>query len=635
MNLLLGIISLILLIPQQVCANTDYSVGYIADSLLVNANGVIRNHHKTIAITKDNEMIITEKMVVTILNSKANYLSAYQKTYDDNSKIKELSAILYNGDGKVIKKFKKKDFLDFNVGGGDVSITDTRVKLLSHSPTSYPYTCEFYSVISSGNTGFIPAWDAAYGFNISIEESYYEIMNDSESKWSYYVEPGQLNKSFELVDEGNYITATIRNVTAISSEDLCPEIDQLLPMVKIGLHEFYLHGEKGYSSDWDAFGRWYYNNLLNQNLSLKPEVVQAIKELTVGVTDPIERAKIVYDYVQNRTRYISVQLGIGGWKPTAAQEVHDLGYGDCKGLTHYTRALLDAVDVSSNIAIVYAGKGKQDLSSNLASMQGNHVIICIPQEQDSVWLECTSQSSPFGYIGDFTDDRDVLMVGEQGGKIVRTKAYTHEDNIRKHIATINVHSDGSIDAPVAIQSTGLFFDKYRLYDYYDTQEVEELFQHSLDHLNRVEVSDIHTEVNKDNISLDESYQITMPDYARVEEEQLIFSLNPFNPFDTKLKRYKNRQLPFVIRDGRTYECDYRFIIPEGYELDYVPDNIRIDSPTGYYEVNIIDNQEGIIYERRLIMYAGNHSAIEYDLHRDFLNQVRKYDKLKISIKKQI
>jgi len=93
-----------------------------------------------------------------------------------------------------------------------------------------------------------------------------------------------------------------------------------------------------------------------------------------------KKAKAIYEYVQNNTRYISVQIGLGGWKPISAKEVDDKKYGDCKGLTNYTKALLNLVDIESNYCVVYSGSEIQDISEDFTSMQGNHVILNIPQE---------------------------------------------------------------------------------------------------------------------------------------------------------------------------------------------------------------------------------------------------------------
>ncbi|MDP4989490.1 MAG: DUF3857 domain-containing protein, partial [Polaribacter sp.] len=109
--------------------------------------------------------------------------------------------------------------------------------------------------------------------------------------------------------------------------------------------------------------------------------------------------------MQQKTRYISVQIGIGGWEPIAANLVDDVGYGDCKGLTNYTKALLDVADVTAYYTVVYADD-RIDVDKDFSSLQGNHVILNIPNNGKDVWLECTSQTMPFGFLGDFTDDRD-------------------------------------------------------------------------------------------------------------------------------------------------------------------------------------------------------------------------------------
>ena len=79
-----------------------------------------------------------------------------------------------------------------------------------------------------------------------------------------------------------------------------------------------------------------------------------------------------------------------------ASDVDKLGYGDCKALTNYTKTLLDAVDVESYYTVVYGGKRIRNIDKEFSATEGNHVILCLPNEEDYIWLECTSQKTPFG-----------------------------------------------------------------------------------------------------------------------------------------------------------------------------------------------------------------------------------------------
>ena len=81
----------------------------------------------------------------------------------------------------------------------------------------------------------------------------------------------------------------------------------------------------GEYTNWKEFGAWMNATLLKNRDILKQATKDKVLALVEGVTAPLEKAKIVYEYMQNKTRYISVQVGIGGWEPIAANEVDEVG----------------------------------------------------------------------------------------------------------------------------------------------------------------------------------------------------------------------------------------------------------------------------------------------------------------------
>ena len=158
--------------------------------------------------------------------------------------------------------------------------------------------------------------------------------------------------------------------------------------------------------------------------------------------------------MQKKSRYVNIAVGIGGWKPMLASDVDRLGYGDCKALSNYTRALLEVVDVPSYNTILYGNRYKSDIQSDFVSMQGNHMILAIPHGNHYTWLECTSQDDPFGYQGTFTDDRNVLIIKPEGGEIVRTKIYEDVGNTQKDKGSYTIDENGHFSASVIISSEG-------------------------------------------------------------------------------------------------------------------------------------------------------------------------------------
>ena len=254
--------------------------------------------------------------------------------------------------------------------------------------------------------------------------------------------------SRKLLDTDTQLSYVALNILAQKAEDYSPSTDDLFPKVMMGLEKFHLEGVDGTATTWEAFGKWYGEKILTGTTDLPEETKTKIKALVGDEKDPIKKAKIIYDYVQKKSRYVNIAVGIGGWKPMLASDVDRLGYGDCKALSNYTKALLQVVDVPSYNTILYGDRYKSNIQSDFVSMQGNHMILAIPNGDNYTWLECTSQDDPFGYQGTFTDDRDVLVVKPEGGEIVRTKIYEDKGNTQKDKGTYTIDENGNFSGSI-------------------------------------------------------------------------------------------------------------------------------------------------------------------------------------------
>ena len=50
----------------------------------------------------------------------------------------------------------------------------------------------------------------------------------------------------------------------------------------------------------------------------------------------------------------------------------------------------------------------------------NHEILCVPFKTDTAWLDCTDNYQPFGTLDISTENRNALLITEDGGKLVNT-----------------------------------------------------------------------------------------------------------------------------------------------------------------------------------------------------------------------
>ncbi|WP_439128660.1 DUF3857 domain-containing protein, partial [Polaribacter sp.] len=375
-----------------------YSSSLIPKELKQNANAVVRDYAIEITIEDTDKMIVSKREVVTVLNKLGKVDAKLVEGYDEDTKITDLSARIYDALGNEIKKYKERHFEDVSAVDGGTLYSDSRVKYVDYTPISYPYTVVFESTYKTSTTGFIPWWQPINGYYVSVEKSSYKVLNPNKIPWRF--KNINFDKfSVKKQESDTEIFYSLENQPGFKYENSSVHYREILPKAMITLNNFSLKGVAGQYKNWKEFGAWMNAELLKGRDQLEPATVLKIKNLVSGVEDPIEKAKLVYKFMQEKTRYISVQVGIGGWEPIAANQVDKVGYGDCKGLTNYTKALLDAAGVTSYYTVVYADE-KRDIDKDFSSIQGNHVILNIPNKGKDVWLECTSQTMPFGFLGD-------------------------------------------------------------------------------------------------------------------------------------------------------------------------------------------------------------------------------------------
>lgn len=184
------------------------------------------------------------------------------------------------------------------------------------------------------------------------------------------------------------------------------------------------------------YGEWQYK-LLDGRDELTEPFRNKLHGLTAHCSTDREKVKAIYDYLAKTTRYVSIQLGIGGLQPIAASDVCRTGFGDCKGLSNYTRAMLKEIGIPSTYTVI-STTNERLLPDFSSANQMNHVILQVPLPKDTLWLECTDPSLPFGYIHQGIAGHDALLIEPAGGSIHRLPTYPDSLNTQHIIATITL-----------------------------------------------------------------------------------------------------------------------------------------------------------------------------------------------------
>ena len=157
----------------------QYSVANIPSELTKDVNAVIRDQTTKIILKDYNDVIISRKEVITAFNRTGLKNISPVAFYDKSSSIKSINAVLFDSNGKVIRKFKKRDFVDVSASGSNL-YTDNRMLVLDFTPKKYPFTFEMNVEIRSSSTAFLPPWNPSPEYDVSTQYSSYEIINEKQ-----------------------------------------------------------------------------------------------------------------------------------------------------------------------------------------------------------------------------------------------------------------------------------------------------------------------------------------------------------------------------------------------------------------------------------------------------------------------
>lgn len=629
---ILGIVTMLLTVFAY-SQDQYYAFSNLDSDLKEDANAVIKSSDIDIVVEAVDEMHIKRDLVITVINEKGNGNVESLVGYDKYNKIKKIEAVIYDEFGNEVKKFKKRDFIDHSAVDGGTLYSDSRLLYMPYTPTVYPYTVHFSYEIQTENTGAIPSWRPINGYYVSVENANYTVLD----KAGIGLELKAKNLDGLNIESDNTpqsIHYTLKQVPFIKPEELSPDLSTILPVVMVRTDTFSFYGVEGAASNWVEFGDWVLNSLLRGRDQVSDKTKKEILDLVSTTDDTLEKAKLIYQYVQENTRYISVQVGIGGIQPIPAMEVDNLKYGDCKGLTNYTAALLEVAGIPSYYSIVEAGDAMIDFEDDFPSIeQGNHIILGIPYNNDIVWADCTSQYHPLGFIGDFTDNRKVLAVKEGASEIIKTAQYTNDENHQLTTATINLGQDGNLSSNVSIQTRGIQYDHRFMLPIYSDKEIKEFYKRIWGDLSYLKIASYKFENNKEQVVFTEDLKVEVGNYASFLENKLVFSPNVFDKNTYVPKRYRNRHFPFEIQRGYVDEDNNTITIPEGYTADFLPEDISVKTEFGSYEVSfdVVDNK--LQYHRKLFIKQGLYPNTKYEAYRKFRKTISKSDKLKIILKK--
>jgi len=612
----------------KVDAQVNYPVSAISDSLKTGALAVVRNSSESFIQQDERNGTYKVINVVTILSEKGKSYSDLVIPEDDFYELKNFSGEVYDAAGKSIKKIAKKDLIT-TAFSMDLANSGRKTFYQYNAPV-YPYTVKYeYEMKFKNGILIYPAFDPVPGYDVSLEKATYTLQIPSGQKLRYKAQ-GTAIQPVKSAATADAYALELSGLKAVSYERWAP-VKELFPVVYLSPDTFCVMTACGSMSSWETYGQWCAELLKGRN-TLPQKTIDKVKELTQNTDDQLEKVKILYDYLQKTTRYVGIQLGIGGWQPMKAEEVAKTGFGDCKALSYYMKSLLEIADIPSYYTVI-STKNKRLFPDFPSFGQTNHIILMVPLKSDTVFLECTSQQAPFGYISSVAG-HDALAVGADKVFFYTLPDYKPREN--EEINRIQIQVDANGAGHITVHSTfkneefeGLYFALKNA----DAKETSDILA-SLLRVHKPAVSQIkREEIMEAPPRLDVYFNVDCEDFATQTGTRMFIPLNPSKTGVKDLLTGSSRKYDIDMDAGKFQNDTIIIGIPEGYSIENQPKPVEIESPYGYFKSDIAEKDGLLIYTQTLEIKKGKYPATEFEEMKKFYNRVETLQSGKLGFKK--
>jgi len=579
--------------------------------------------HITRCEVKDNKLVVVDTIVIQINNRNGEKYSEIEIPYSKMARVSDIEGWIEDSSGKIVRKLKSSDITNRSQAPESAMYSDDFEKVFQLKHNTYPYKiCCTYKLTQVQFISIADWSPVIYSKVLTRSADLYVVLPKNYSVKRFIRGAILVKADTSGVNFNSYHFSSSYN-KVYRNQLFSESFENIKPKVVVVPTEFF-YGVKGRSDCWMEYGNWFLS--LNKGLLGLPESeTKIVDELLNGISDPKERIKRLYYYLQDHTRYINVTIGVGGFKSYPASYVSENKYGDCKALTNYMMALLDHVGIKSYYTLIISSFQPEKVIEELPFPQFNHIILCVPLDSDTLWLENTSSTEPFGYVSSSIQNRKALLVDESKSRLIRISSMKANDVSvgRKICVAFKVTGDG--DVRIDFSFRGYQFEQYnQLKTYYNQKDQDEIVRDLMPFTSYDVLSwELH-KLDRDSSRIVMNSRLNVYKFIKPLGTEYYINLISIlgYSFERPTERNSVLQIPYPINKIDTII----YSLPDEFQVKKLPEQVSITSRFGNYELTTRQEGNSIYIFKKLLIYPSMYSLEQYSAFYEFIKLVKEAEK---------
>ncbi|PHR69257.1 MAG: hypothetical protein COA67_11045 [Lutibacter sp.] len=536
--------------------------------------------------------------------------------FDSFTDINDIEAFTENASSKIkVDHFETKDSF-----GGSVFFSDQQsinfvfpaVKKGAKTTLRYKENIKDPHFLGSFRFGsFVPTKEAVYTVEVP--------KNVALGFKTFNLEKANVQFEKKETKRTTIYTWKANNIGDFRKEDKSLSILKYLPHVIVYIKNYKTKGvEKPVLNDVKDLYSWYVTLKNQVDKSNLEEVFNITENLVKDLKSDKEKAKAIFNWVQDNITYVAFEDGLGGFIPRGAASVCNKRYGDCKDMANILFEMLNHVGIEAHHTWIGTRDRPYSYYEVPTPIVDNHMITTVFIDDEIIFLDATDSYVPFGMSSSFTQSKEALIgISDEEFKIVKVPIQEKEKNTSLIETTITLE-ESTIKASEKRTMKGyemvdfIYDAKYKKDDTSYEEYLNNKYQigNNKTAYTKIDLGDLSSKNDSHSIS----YDIEINNYAKKIGSKIYLNLNLEKPLSTATIQADKQR--FGKKIDHKYIRNYKttFVIPEGYALKTIPKNIANELDLYGYSFTFEKKENKLIVNKIIYM---NTLALENEQFEDY------------------
>jgi hypothetical protein len=409
-------------------------------------------------------------------------------------------------------------------------------------------------------------------------------------------------------------------------------------IIRIGSYKNEEGKQMSFLKQLDDLYNWNYGFIKQMQEQDETEIKELSDSLTANVASEKEKARKIYQWVQQNIKYVAFENGLEGFIPRPAGLVCSRRFGDCKDMASLLTLLLKKAGIKAYFTWIGTRDIPYDYHEVPQPITDNHMISTILVDGQWIFLDGTDPNCIFGFPSGFIQGKQALVgISENKYELVRVPEVEAEKNMALDSTFISL-SDKGITGRSNVSYYGYYgIDVNNAIFYKNADDTRDYVKYRMGKASNKfilnEYSIKHTDRDNKTVNIKANFEV--PDYGKKIGDEWYINLNLEKFFTNNSLIDTAKRKVGIMNDYKYVIRQYAIVdIPQGYVATDVPDNFKTDNDVIGFTISYTKEKDRIVACQQFTSKTLLLTTDQFNAWNDAIRKVLAQYKKQVVLKKQ-